>query len=212
MDKIDYRIHKLFPVPVYHSTIPAPDVLTFNKLISNEWVAPGYLEYSDNHRESEDRHILDNPSFKSIKKHIQDHIENYAYDVLGTSRKHTWQITTSWVNQSEPGHDHAPHFHANSILSGVVYLQSVDTAEINFHRSASHVNLWNTVLLDFEGYNELNVDVISIHPSTNEILIFPSNLTHSVNLNKSNETRYSLAFNVFPRGVFGEGGNSELVL
>lgn len=209
---MNYKVHKLFPVPVYHSRIPAPDVITYNKLINNEWVAPGYLEYSDNHKESADRHILDHPSFKSIRKNIQDHIENYAYNVLGTSKKHQWKITTSWVNESKSGHDHGPHYHTNSILSGVVYLQAVDSAEINFHRSASHANLWNTVLLDFDSFNELNVDVISVPPSTNDILIFPSNLTHSVNPNTSKETRYSLAFNVFPRGVFGEGGNSELEL
>ena len=37
-----------------------------------------------------------------------------------------------------------------------------------------------------------------------KLLIFPSNLMHKIGKNESNKVRYSLAFNIFCRGTFGE--------
>ncbi len=40
--------------------------------------------------------------------------------------------------------------------------------------------------------------------SAGKLILFPSNLMHRVNENKSHKNRYSLAFNLFCKGTFGE--------
>ena len=53
-------------------------------------------------------------------------------------------------------------------------------------------------------YNEYNAQQYAINPQNGLILLFPSEVWHQVNTNKSDKTRYSLAFNVMPVGVFGD--------
>jgi len=61
-------------------------------------------------------------------------------------------------------------------------------------------------LFSFE-YDELNLINNSLHrfnARTGNLIIFPSSIPHSVSTNNSQEKRYSLAFNAFPFGKFGE--------
>ncbi len=209
---MNHSIINLFPIPLYRSKINPIDVITYNKIINFEWEDPGYVGMSPTHKETAERHILNLDSFAGLKKNIQDHIDYYVYNVLGVSKDQTWEITTSWVNKSEPGNYHATHWHSNSLVSGVVYLSTtLETGAICFHKERSHKNLWgDTICIDFDTNTDYNIEALAMAPDVNEILIFPSILNHSVLENTSSVDRYSLAFNVFPRGVMGKGGNSEI--
>lgn len=210
---MNFTIHKLFPTPVYHSTIPPLDPITLHKLMNNEWVAPGYLGANRTHKESADRKILHNPGLANLKKIIQKHIDFYVFEVLGVGQGLSWEISTSWVNQNSKGDFHDSHYHTNSMVSGVLYLRVPDeTSSIFFHRDKGHENLWSTLLIEFEKDNEYNAPSIGLCPNDFDILIFPSILAHSVTTNMNDIDRFSLAFNVWPRGTIGEGGNCELSL
>lgn len=211
---MNHSIIDLFAIPLYRSKINPIDAITYNKLISFEWENPGYIGIDPTHKETAERHILDLPAFSSFRKNVQEHINFYVYEVLGVSKEQTWEITTSWVNKAEHGNYHANHWHSNSMVSGVIYLHTTnETGAICFHKDRSHKNLWGDgICVDFDKNTNYNVEAIGINPNTNDILMFPSILNHSVLENMSNTNRYSLAFNVFPRGVVGKGGNSELIL
>jgi len=207
----NYQVVDLFPMPVYKSSIPPLDTITIKKLEAHEWeVEDGYVT----HTETAQRHLLHLPEYKGLKKELQKHIDQYVYEVIGVQKDHKWEITTSWVNRSKPGNYHTEHWHSNSMVSGVLYINTdPNTGAIIFHKDRSYSNLWSdTLRLEFDKETDYNTSAVGILPKTNEVLLFPSILNHSVMTNHSTQDRFSLAFNVFPRGVFGENGNSELKL
>ena len=51
--------------------------------------------------------------------------------------------------------------------------------------------------LDPIGYNSVNAETFLLPCVSGELLLFPSNLKHSVPINQSEETRYSMSFNTF---------------
>ena len=94
------------------------------------------------------------------------------------------------------------HYHTNSIYSAIFYFDSYDSGELVFYNP-------------FPTTFELNCDddvedtVFNSHeweikPQKNRLVIFPSQLHHQVLKNTSGKNRYSLAFNLFPSGKFGE--------
>ena len=50
----------------------------------------------------------------------------------------------------------------------------------------------------------INAGSYYFEPSDKLLLIFPSEMFHQVEQNKSNITRYSLAFNAIPKGLVGD--------
>lgn len=211
---MQHQILDLFPIPLYKSKITPIDVITYTKITNFEWEDPGYDDVPATHKETAERHLLNLPYFEKLKKEIQQHIDFYVFEILGVSKNQMWEITTSWINQSAPRNYHSNHWHSNSMVSGVLYLAAnPNTGAICFNKERGHSNLWgDTICIDFEKDTNYNVESIGVCPEVHDILIFPSILNHSVLLNQSNIDRYSLAFNVFPRGVFGQGGNSELTI
>ena len=211
---MNHRVHDLFSIPLYHSRLNPINSSTLEKLFNLEWEDPGYDDTSPTHKETAERHLLDRPEFAELRKNIQSHIDFYVYEVLGVTKDQQWKITTSWVNKSAPGNYHANHWHSNSLVSGVAYLSADEkTGAICFNKDRGHKNLWgDTLKIDFDKHTVYNTEAVAILPMIGDILLFPSLLNHSVLTNESTNDRYSLAFNVFPRGTIGPGGNSELTV
>lgn len=211
MAEIKHEVIPLFSIPLYKSELSPLDPLTYQKLINHEWEKnEGFVT----HVETAERHLLDRPEYKGLKQAIQIHIDHFAYEVIGSQRDLCWEITTSWVNRSVNGDYHTSHWHSNSLISGVFYINTnPDSGAIVFHKDKEHKNLWgDTLRIDWDKETDYNTEAVGILPKTNQLLMFPSILAHSVLTNTSNDNRYSLAFNVFPRGTFGKGGNSEVTL
>lgn len=206
-----HRVIDLFPIPLYQSKLPDLDPITYNKLLNFEWEIPTY-DGPSTHKETAERHLLNLPQFSGLKKLIQSHIDQFVYETIGVEKNQSWEITTSWVNKSEPGNYHTNHWHSNSLVSGVYYIKTnPKSGAICFNKERSHHNLWgDTLCIDFDRDTDYSTKAIGFYPEAGDILLFPSILNHSVLINESNEDRYSLAFNVFPRGIIGQDGNSEL--
>lgn len=211
MAEINHEVIPLFSIPLYKSKLAPLDPLMFQKLTNHEWEKnEGFVT----HVETQERHLLDKPEYSGLKKSIQEHVDHYAYEVIGSQRDISWEITTSWVNRSNRNDYHTSHWHSNSLISGVFYVNTnPNSGAIVFHKDKDHKNLWgDTLRIDWSKETDFNTEAVGVLPKTNELLMFPSILAHSVLSNNSDESRYSLAFNVFPRGIFGQGGNSELAL
>jgi uncharacterized protein (TIGR02466 family) len=221
----DYFVTPLFSIPLYKSSIPPLDPITLTKLKNIEWENPDdfkeeneRIEYDygsgATHQESADRHVLDRPSLVNLRKQVQAKIDDFVHNVMGVDDKMTWEITTSWVNKTAKGGYGANHWHSNSLLSGVLYLEVDElSGKICFHKQLHWNNLFSdTLRITYKEINDTNAEIVLFAPKNNDIIIFPSHLSHSIPENESNQDRYSLAFNVFPRGVVGKGGNSELTL
>ena len=57
--------------------------------------------------------------------------------------------------------------------------------------------------LDPVKYNNVNAESFLLPCVPGELILFPSNLKHSVPINLDNETRYSMSFNTFCIDVLG---------
>ena len=132
--------------------------------------------------------------FKRVAK------ENFYY-------KNDFVISTSWMSKTDPGGYSQMHMHKNSFYSGVYYFNEYDNDS-----SALEFETPLTAYADFQliptEFNMMNSNSWKIWPEKNLLVLFPSYLRHGVLHNKSNETRYSLAFNVVPIGKYGEGDSA----
>tara|TARA_R110000823_G_C15694287_1_gene475732 strand:+ start:40 stop:648 length:609 start_codon:yes stop_codon:yes gene_type:complete len=144
-------------------------------------------------------YVLEKPKFNKLKKQIMKEIKEYTKNVMQWDSD--FKITTSWFTEINKGDSSQLHNHRNCFLSGVIYLQvNPQSGNILFENRMTQQIFYPKVLQ----HNEFNADSYSIAPQNGMILIFPSQICHLIEKNKSDLTRYSLAFNVMPVGSVGD--------
>jgi len=145
---------------------------------------------------SKNLNILDKIVY--LRDEIYINVKNYLNNVM--KLKIDFQFTTSWVTKTPPnGHSHG-HTHQNSFLSGVYYPISDKNFKIKFYKEKS---LWSVQTIEV---NDLNADWYNVNfTENNALILFPSNLMHSIEKNLSDKVRYSIAFNTLPLGEIGTG-------
>lgn len=130
-------------------------------------------------------------------------VNRFGTTLLGEER--TWKIKESWVNVMEPGGSQAMHLHANSFVSGVLYLTQVhESARLVFHKPEggqfvlSNANEGVTL----NQYNASRRQAGNTGPG--DLILFPSHLLHSVPLNRG-ARRITIAFNAIPDRISAWG-------
>ena len=113
--------------------------------------------------------------------------------------KNRVDITQAWVQRNGRGSFTHDHTHPNSILSGVFYFRNDDQAPITFSK-----DIINRLALPQEKSTTLNSEAFVLHPKSGDLLIFPSNLRHSVSINPKEESRYCMSFNSFCYQTLGQ--------
>lgn len=100
-------------------------------------------------------------------------------------------IDNAWVNINKTNNSNISHYHPQSALSGVIYLQTSPKAgRIVFENpTVSGAFPIDPAVKHFFG-------VYFIAPEVGDVLIFPSYLKHYVEPNLSSEDRISIAFNM----------------
>ena len=152
----------------------------------------------DNISQSSDcLYVLEEKRFKSLKDELMKEFHLFASDVMKYSNK--FEITTSWFTKSIKGQSSNYHNHNNCMFSVVLYLQtSENCGNIVFTDSID-----KRYKLEKNSYNLYNSIEWGIKPEDGLLVIFPSEVYHKIAENKSDTTRYSLAFNVVPTGLIG---------
>jgi len=152
-------------------------------------------DYPDSPKET--LYVLERPEFKYLKEAVIEKIYEYTKDVMKWPCD--FEITTSWFNEIEPGDGSHSHCHTNALISGVVYLRAnPDSGNITF-TDWSYKQI-RPIPTEHWIHNAQQWTYV---PENKMMLIFPSDLWHKIEENKSNENRYSLAFNVMPVGTIG---------
>ena len=193
-------IRGFFPCPVYSVRRNSNLDSTENKEIED--IIADSTEKGLGKFTSIDSYIFDT-KLKKIKEFCEEHIKNYVKELLKPTNELNFYITQSWINLIKPGSSHHPHYHPNSILSGVFYIQSVENDLILF-RDPNEQLKKRMDLGNISENNLYNSSVGAASVAKNELVIFPSWLEHSVPINKNATTdRISLAFNTFATGIFG---------
>tara|TARA_B100000686_G_scaffold355200_1_gene470991 strand:+ start:8116 stop:8766 length:651 start_codon:yes stop_codon:yes gene_type:complete len=210
---IQDEVTPLFAIPLCKTSINPVDDEVINYLKNLEYKPHLY----SNAQNSVNVHVLDEPIVKPLRDQIYFKLDSFMHNFLGVDRKHKFIAETSWMNKYEKNDWSGEHAHANSLISGVLYLSDVkDTGNINFHKDRSWKNIFtDTVLPDFTeeaGLNVYNANGWSFQPKKWELVMFPSHLLHSVSPNRTDgQIRWSLAFNCFIRGPVGDGASNVVL-
>jgi uncharacterized protein (TIGR02466 family) len=153
---------------------------------------------------SADNYILESKKLKSIKKFIEESLDEYFQSIYAPKNSVGLRITQSWCNYTEPGQYHHKHMHPNSFVSGVFYPQSdKETDKIYFYKDG-----YEPLKIPTQNYNNWNSDSWWLEADPGRLYLFPSSLNHMVETVNGTDTRISLSFNTFPVGIVGE--DSEL--
>jgi uncharacterized protein (TIGR02466 family) len=164
---------------------------------------------NDGNITSNNNYILDEKPFANIKKELHIRVQDYFDKVISPANNIKPYITQSWLNYTETNQYHHKHTHPNSLVSGVFY--------INCHEEHDKIKFFNdtykTIKLEVKDWNLWNSETWWFSVKTGDVILFPSSLTHMVETKEGDNTRISLAFNVFIKGTVGNNKNlTELIL
>ena len=150
-------------------------------------------------RTSIDNNILENKEMKKLKQFIEKSLKKYFQNIYVPKNNLEPYITQSWCNYTKEGQFHHRHAHPNSFVSGVFYVQADETKDkIYFYK-----DWYKQIQIPAKEYNTFNSESWWFKTSTNDLVIFPSNLSHMVEKVVGKE-RISLSFNTFLKGYIGE--------
>ena len=146
-----------------------------------------------------DTRVLDAPELHSLRSFIEDHVDRFARETISRSERLEFYITQSWINYTKPGQSHHRHCHTNSLISGVLYISAVKEVDgICFYKNAP-----SAIKAGDDVQNRFSASSWRFSVGAGDLVVFPSNVTHGVDQNRTDYTRASLAFNAFVRGELG---------
>lgn len=144
--------------------------------------------------------ILRQRKLTKLRDFIENSISEYFAKTVNPKHQVSLRITQSWVNYTEPGQWHHKHNHANSFISGVFYPRAnKETDKIFFYRDG-----FSQIKFPPKDWNNYNSESWWFPVGTGDLILFPSNLTHSVETLQGEAQRISLSFNTFPVGLVGD--------
>ena len=188
------NIEYFFSFPVVFSkidrTIIENTLEKTKRLIGVENLKESYTTYHDSHRNFlgiiEDAALL-----HQISTHSNDFLAYLGYrsDDL---------IIENWLNINPKYSSHDIHQHYGSIVSGVLYLETSEKCgDLVFYdpikerqQARSHFKKYET---NDDGHYE---STINCKPIVGNLIMFESWVSHSVDVNMSDKTRISIAFNI----------------
>ena len=144
---------------------------------------------------SEDLNIL--RKYKNLNQEINKAVDVTLKEILKLENIN-YRITGSWLTKAKPKGFSNSHFHRNSWLSGVYYPKGDPGFKITFYHD--HTSTFYTPPTEFNIYNSTEW---TITPKDNFLILFFSQLRHKIMPNQAAEDRFSLAFNILPKGEFG---------
>ena len=196
-----YKIYNIFPTPIYTTKLDRELTrleLKFVEKIKKE------SYYNGQNTTSNSNYILNEKPFLNLKKELNLRVKDYFEKVISSTDLVIPFITQSWLNYTEKDQYHPKHSHSNSFVSGVFY--------INCHKELDKITFFNddykTIKPEVKTWNLYNSESWWFPVKTNDIIMFPSSLNHMVETKEGDNTRISLAFNVFVKGI--EGSNKDL--
>ena len=179
---------------------------TINKADQKESNIEGDPEANSLFHYSHDTSVFDvYPDLQWLQQRIEA-AGDFAYrELLNYKKSGPLKITNAWFNLCDIGASQAKHSHANSLLSGTLYLNTDDNTNIQFYHPLTSLSL-HPELYDkpAESKNEYGLryhhrDII-VGVSAGQCLFWPSQLQHGYSNNETPE-RLSLSFNMVPESV-----------
>jgi uncharacterized protein (TIGR02466 family) len=191
------EIIPLFPIPFLRApeVLPLPLVAGLIDHFSAQAFKPNTSSLNLSHTQ-----MLkpgDSPLLADVATLVTPKLVDFGVHLFG--ERMGWSLKEMWVNVLDAGGRQAMHNHANSFISGVVYLTPT-------HPGSQTVFMKSPGGTDFAFKNDharmtpgpFNADKwISPAPSPGDMVLFPSYLMHAVPPNQG-DRRITLSFNAIP--------------
>jgi len=188
---------QIFPTPILITKYEGSLVDELKHIDTLDWLE----QKANGNFKSKDTYLLKHEQFKNIRNFIYEAINKFTKNISQSDQRLV--VTQSWMNKNPKGSKHHEHVHPNSIISGVFYFkQDPKLPPISFSKS-----IQSAIKLDPKKYNNLNSETFLLPCTDGELILFPSNLKHSVPINMSEEPRISMSFNTFSIDTLGSTDN-----
>lgn len=131
--------------------------------------------------------------FTEVKDLALREIARYADTMHMHAPLANLRILDAWINVYEEGDSQEMHIHQNSVFSGIYYIQAPQGCSALMFRSSEADTMIDPPKTAID---ELNSTDVMFPAIAGQMIIFRSNLRHSVLSNSTDVPRISLSFNV----------------
>lgn len=192
------ELEPLFSTPLLKTKVILDDIKTLQKeIIKNHKQHNSILDEVTLNKNAV-VNLENDERFFSLKNEIEK-LSSFILKDIYQTKDLDYYVSAMWSTCCLPEESGEIHFHSNSFYSGVFYPFEDTPSDICFYSPVQE-----KFSLDITGnvmrWNQFNSGSYPVSPSQNDLILFPSYLKHKVMKNKSKNTRYSLAFNIFIRG------------
>tara|TARA_B110000285_G_C14954486_1_gene528477 strand:+ start:201 stop:818 length:618 start_codon:yes stop_codon:yes gene_type:complete len=200
-------IDNLFPTPIYKSNINRKFTKQELQFVNEQ---KKHCSKNVGNINTQDNYILNKKEFKNIKKFLDTACQDYLEKIISPKNNVKLYITQSWLNYTEENQYHHTHAHPNSIISGVLYF---DCDKKNDKIKFTNPKMYQQLKPEIKNFNLWNSETWWFPLENGQLIMFPSSTIHQVETKKGTNTRISLAFNTFYKGILGLNSDlTELIL
>jgi uncharacterized protein (TIGR02466 family) len=213
---IEITAHELFPRHVFSinlkEKIDSSLILSYLKsLTEDDWLdydEGNGLQNSNEASSTKDLSILNN--FLNLSQVITQLASsvgiNYYNHEFGEL-----SIIGSWGTRVKKAQHVGSHIHTNAYLCGCVYFED-NSSPITF-LDEQYSKLFSIFPPNKKNKKDsCSYSTCSFRADEGTILIWPSSMRHRVQSNNSDKTRYSIAFNIAPKGLLDNNLGSKLYI
>lgn len=184
-------------IGIYNLNIDSNKIIKYlNKI--NFFITDASLHNESTSLMSERYDLFKDTQLKKLKDECFKCVEDYIHNVL--QYKINYQFVNSWATKVLKNGYSQAHHHAHTLISGVYYPEGDTNFKIKFHKQKKDF-FWK---LPVKEYNVFNSENWTFSVEKNNLILFPSYLLHEICVNNSDKIRYSIAFNVNPKGSIGD--------
>ena len=207
------NVHLLFPVPVYTNILELDNQCISDILETVTWKRDtdsygnpnGHTSFSDKND------LLSDPRLTFLSDRIDVEVKTFIHNFIKVSGdRHHFERTSSWGTRTLKGDYTHEHSHTNSHFSGVYYVKVPPKSGEVLNFSGYRTNptfCTGSTMFDLDELNQVNQPISSIKVTEGMLVVFPSHIYHHVPVSTSFEVRYSISFNYFGFGEFGDSTN-----
>ena len=194
------KIDNFFPIPISEVSLFRNVNKSEIDFINNE---RKYVSQNIGNFSSVDTYILNRYELKDVREMLTLLVNEYFKTVFDNGPETELYITNSWVNWTDNGGYHHIHKHTNSLISGVLYIQTSQDDGIDFINPNKFLGNINIKPIQTTIWNKGSW---SYSANENNVILFPSILEHGVNErpHTNHGTRISLSFNTWFKGKIGD--------
>jgi uncharacterized protein (TIGR02466 family) len=192
---MEHTIYPLFSHPVFSTKVNVDNKKIINILKKFKYVPNETVNKEEsNCFHTESTKVLN--KLPELKNEIIKKVNYYLNDIMHYTVN--FKLINSWGTKTLKNGFSQTHSHCNSFLSGVYYPEAIYNTSISFISSENE--FWK---IKQKEYNIFNAKAWKFTLEKNLLLLFFSKTKHKIDLNSSDNERYSIAFNVNPVGKIG---------